>query len=148
MNLSPGSIHFPPQRHYRVTRRLPLLAVCLLGAALVWPSSALLGAAFLAGAVAVSVPMLTSEWTNARARRAWARAFSRHVHAGGVGELARAHPGGYRLHFREYHGFEMNRLPAAALLENLETGELLPVWPPPKIIETFHAVDGLEVVRH
>lgn len=148
MNLSPGSIHFPPQRHYRVTLRLPLLAICLITTALVWPSSVLLGAAFLAGAVAVSTPMLTAEWANARARRAWARAFARHVHAGGIGELVRARPGGYRLHFREYHGFEMNRLPAAALLENLETGELLPVWPPPKSIETFHAVDGLEVVRH
>jgi len=140
-------IPFPELRTYRVTLRLPMLAVCLLGAAVVLPSSRWVAVGLAVLAIVIAWPMIFIEVGNAWRRRQWARGFARRLRPSEIVEFVGLRQEPCRMIVQEYTGFGMNQVRPAAVLELPQSGEWLVIWPSPRDPYQLASEAELEV-RH
>ncbi|MDZ4401657.1 hypothetical protein [Prosthecobacter sp.] len=142
------TLQFPVFGRYRVTHRLPAVALCALIAALTWSHWRWIGMSALALVLWLAVPMLVIDVVNAFQLRVWVRRFEKRIHPWNLEAYVQSQPARFRLHMRHYQGFGVNAVLPAAVLEDLESGSLCVVSPPSARIDEIAARSGIAVQSH
>lgn len=138
---------FPSFGRYRVTHRLPAVALLALTAALTWPRWHWVGVMALVLTLVLALPMLIIDVMNAWRRWRWRRGFEKRIHPGALASHVGAAPARFRLHVRSYQGFGVNAVLPAAVLEDVESASWVVVSPSSaRIIEIAHDA-GITVVN-
>jgi hypothetical protein len=136
---------FPSFGRYRVTHRLPAVALLALTAALTWPRWRWVGV--IALVLTLALAMLVIDGMNAWRRWRWVRGFEKRIHPRALASHVGAASARFRLHVRSYQGFGVNAVLPAAVLEDVESGALAVVSPSSaRIIEIAHDA-GITVVH-
>lgn len=94
------------------------------------------------------VAAIVGESRNALLRRAWVQGFPRAVSPGELGELLRADPNRYAMHWKGYGAFGWTMPDPAYLLQDRQSGELLPIHPARGSTTEICVELGVPVHRH
>jgi hypothetical protein len=144
----PAHIPFPTFLRYRTREALPLCAVLIMTAALLYPLWRVPGQLCAAAAACIIAPRLLKDMRNAWIRRCWLRQFKRRISEIEIVPLISQHPERYAAHVRGYTGFDLNLIKPLAFLEDRNTGECIVISPSSwHLIETIIAT-GIPCTSH